>query len=170
MVYYIVDMDGVLVEFRYKDKVNMTEEELKEPGNFYERSPVPNIIEPLHVLQQSGQVTFHSLSVSPNEQMDVEKRQWLDENVRFIPRGNMHFVRHSSKKGAYMEELYQELKKDHLLNYGKELYRTGVLLIDDKHSTLYEVEGRGFIAWHPTTLLNRVYHKINQPVTHTGVM
>jgi hypothetical protein len=40
-------MDGVLVEYRYKDKVYMTPKELRAIGNFLNRNAVDYILEAL---------------------------------------------------------------------------------------------------------------------------
>jgi 5'(3')-deoxyribonucleotidase len=170
VLYFILDMDGVLVEYRYKDKVYMTPKELRAIGNFLNRNAVDYILEALIEFRKYNKIEFHVLSVAYTEEIQKEKEEWLRVNARFISQGNYHFVRSAEEKVEYLEELFGLLSNDHKIVYNSKLDRSNVILIDDTHKTLYEVEQKGFTVWHPTTLLNLYYHKMHLGTNTKTVM
>lgn len=158
--YFILDMDGVLVEYRYNDKVFMTDRELKSVGAFLNRQPVDYIIKALNEFRKYNKAEFHVLSVAYTPQIEKEKRIWLQKNVPFILKNNVHFVASAKHKANYIDELFPLLQEDHKVIWKEKLNKKDIILIDDTHETLYEVEKRGYTVWHPTTLMNIYYHEL----------
>jgi len=135
-----IDMDGsICVYATHDDKVNMTE---FPDGCFRHRQPVEPVINAIiDNFCDTREYNLAILSAAPHNQAIIEKNDWLDEHFNIPER---HFIQWKTQSKADYIQQYAE-------HYGIDL--TDIILIDDEHKILSEVEKLGCQVYHISRLL-----------------
>lgn len=120
------------------DKVNCTE---FPDGCFLTRLPVLPVINAIYTNFPPSEYHYAILSACPHEQSMIEKHDWLD---RHFPVTERHFIRWKQvNKADYIKEYAEQHNID----------LADIILIDDEHKILSEVEHLGCQVLHPSRLL-----------------
>ena len=145
--YVFLDLDGTLSEYRFNDHISgnngfagQTWEELFFGDVFVSNRPLKTMMKLVESLD--SEKVFILGAITTSHEMD-EKYEWLKKYYPTIKRENIIFVSNSSYKLVALELYAKRLnvkKKD-------------IVFIDDKHTTLREVEEAGFIAYHTTSFM-----------------
>lgn len=93
------DMDGVTA--RWEDA---SLEELFTPGFFLSRKPAVEVISAVERLQQSGLCSIYILSSVVNEQAEMEKREWNQKYMGFIPEERQIYVPYGINKSNFLPQ------------------------------------------------------------------
>ena len=134
-----IDMDGVLASYADEnDKVNAHEFPV---GFFYHRQPVYQVMD--KILEVYGKEHLAILSAVPHGEAIIEKDMWLDKYFP-VKKEDRHYVMWK-----------QETKQDFIQNYCEEnnIDIKNVVLIDDEHEILRNVEGIGCQVYHISRIL-----------------
>jgi len=122
-----IDMDGVLAAQTtlpiIDGKIDFVDSEV-----FIHQEPVMQVIKKFRKLAEAGH-KLYVLSAMPTSISYKEKMAWLDENFDIVPEENRFFV----NQGQHKAEMLNDLRK--MLKLGKHQ----VTLVDDTHTTLYDV-------------------------------
>lgn len=110
---YYCDMDGVLADFN--GEPNALDRFQTEKGFFKNLKPIKNNVKALRDLIADGN-NVYILSISPNEQADNDKVEWLKKWIPEMPDGNMIILRTGQKKQMYVRTPYDNVLFD---DYGK---------------------------------------------------
>lgn len=134
-----IDLDGTICVYATEDdKVNMTE---FPSGCFENRLPVIPVIEEIQTNFPPSDYHYAILSAVPHNQAIVEKHTWLD---RYFPVSERHFIKWKQTNKANYIKAYCELK---------DIPFSDIILIDDEHKILSEVEMLGCQVYHISRLL-----------------
>jgi len=132
-----IDMDGTLCTYAdHQDKVNMTH---FPPGSFLYREPVEPVINA--IIDNFGNEHLAILSAVPHQTAIYEKQAWLNMYFNIEER---HFIKWK-----------EETKADFIKGYAEEnkIELSDIILIDDEHKILSEVENLGVQVYHISKLL-----------------
>ena len=135
-----IDMDGsICVYATHDDKVNMTE---FPDGCFRHRQPVEPVINAIiDNFCDTREYNLAILSAVPHNQAIIEKNEWLDIN---FPVNERHFIK------------WKEVSKAEYLTWYSNEYGipfSDMILVDDEHKILSEVEHLGVQVYHTSRLL-----------------
>ena len=122
-----IDMDGVLAAQTtlpiIDGKIDFVNSEV-----FIHQEPVMQVIKKFKKLSEAGH-KLYILSATPTSISLKEKEAWLDIHVEFIDYKNRFFVNQGKHKAEMLNDLRKMLK----------LKKRQVTLVDDYHTTLYNV-------------------------------
>ena len=122
-----IDMDGVLASQTtlpiIDGKIDFVNSEI-----FKHQLPVMPVIEKFKSLNDKG-YKLYILSAIPNSFSLKEKEEWLDEHFNIIPKENRFFVNQGKHKAEMLNDIRKMLK----------LKKQQITLVDDYHTTLYDV-------------------------------
>ena len=135
-----IDMDGVIAAQSTLPIVNGEIDFVNGEIHRWQK-PVTPVIEMLNELKLMG-YDLYILSATANSTAYDEKQEWLDENFN-LPRDRRFFVNQGRHKAEMLGNLRRKFKLEH----------RDVLLIDDVHTTLYDVKKRGMNSMHPSEFL-----------------
>lgn len=145
--YVFFDLDGVLSEYRYNDKVNgendwggQTFEEIFFGNVFVSNRPLQTMVELVEKLDSDK--VFVLGAITSNHEID-EKYVWLKKHYPTIKRENIVFVADASLKLVAINEYAKKY------NMKKE----DIVFVDDTHATLREVEAVGIKSYHITSFM-----------------
>lgn len=132
-----IDMDGVIAAQTTLPIINGEIDFVNAEIHKWQ-SPVQVVINKLNEIHRDKYI----LSAACNSIAMDEKRGWL-ANYFPLPADHMFFVNQGKHKAEMLDNLRRKFK----------LRPQDVLLIDDAHSTLYDVKDRGMNAMHPSEFL-----------------
>lgn len=134
-----IDIDGTIGEFATdQDKVNCTE---FPKGSFINRRPVTPVINAILTNFPIEDYHYAILSACPHEQSEHEKHEWLD--IHF-PVTERNFIRWKEVNKA---DFIREYAERHNIDLAD------IILIDDEHKILSEVEHLGCQVYHISRIL-----------------
>ena len=140
------DLDGTLSEYRFNDRVgggngfSQPWSELLFGDAYLRARPLKTMINLTKALDPSKVYVLGAIKT--NNEIN-QKYEWLSKNYPHIKRENIIFVCGGDKKVLVMEAFAEK----------NALARENMVLIDDTHATLRQVETAGFIAYHPTSFV-----------------
>lgn len=145
--YIFFDIDGTLSEHRYNGCVFGDDPEHKLSMENYLFGNVFASNRPIHTMQKlieklNNEQVYVLGQMACNHELE-EKMYWLDQHFPVIKKENIFFLAEGRKKADFLAAW-----ADHLNIEYKD-----IILIDDKHEFLKECEIRGFIAYHPSSLI-----------------
>ena len=135
-----IDMDGVIAAMSTLPIVNGEIDFVNAEVHRFLK-PVPQMISKLRELERNGH-KLYILSAIPNSFSLSEKQEWLDKYF-FIEPKRRFFVNQGRHKAEMLENLTEHLKLD----------KRDVMMIDDIHSTLYDVQAREMNCMHVSEFL-----------------
>lgn len=135
-----IDMDGVIAALGTLPIIN-GEIDFVNSQIYKYLTPVTPVIEKLKNLQFLG-YKLYILSAIPNSFSYIEKNEWLDKYFN-IPKENRFFVNQGKHKAEMLDNLTIHLKID----------KKDVVIIEDIHQTLYDVENRFMNSMHVSEFL-----------------
>ena len=145
--YIFFDLDGVLSEYRYNDKINggndwggQTFEEIFFGNVFVSNRPLQTMVELVEKLDSDKVYVLGAITT--NHEID-EKYVWLKNYYPTIKRENVIFVADASLKLVAINEYAKKY------NMKKE----DIVFVDDNHATLREVEAAGIKSYHITSFI-----------------
>lgn len=145
--YVFLDLDGTLSEYRFNNHISgnngfagQTWEELFFGDVFVNNRPLETMIKLIKNLEYEN--VFILGAITTSHEMN-EKYEWLDKYYPFIKKDNIIFVSKSEYKLIAIEQYAKKLK----------INKKDIVFIDDKHSTLRQIEEAGFTAYHVTSFI-----------------
>jgi len=140
-----IDMDGVLAAQTTLPKVN-GEIDFINSQVFLNQEPVGPVVQKARNLADGGR-TLYILSGAPTSISIAEKMQWLDLHAPFIPSDHRFFVNQGRHKAEMLEGLRKKFRLD----------KRQVTLVDDMHTTLYDVLNRRMNPMHVSEFLTHQF-------------
>ena len=145
--YVFLDLDGTLSEYRFNNHISghngfagQTWEELFFGDVFINNRPLKQMLKLIENLEHEK--VFILGAITTNHEMN-EKYEWLNKYYPFIRKDNIIFVSKSEYKLIAIEQYAQKFK----------INKQDIVFIDDKHSTLRQIEEAGFTAYHITSFI-----------------
>lgn len=140
-----IDMDGVIAALSTLPIINGEIDFVNGEVHKY-LEPVEVIISKLKNICQSGKAELYILSAIPNSFSYNEKNLWLDKHFD-IPKEKRFFVNQGKHKAEMLENLSTKLK----------LNKQDILMLDDIHATLYDIQARGMNCMHVSEFLTHKF-------------
>lgn len=131
------DMDGVLAVQTTLPIVNGEIDFVNGEVHRWQK-PVEQMVDLVHDLDQELGYNVYILSASANSFCNEHKIEWLKKHMPWFDLRNVFFVNQGKHKAEMLDNLVRKFK----------LPKNEVVLIDDFHSTLYDVKARGMNAMH----------------------
>lgn len=146
------DMDGVLAEFNK----NASFEELWEPGYFFNRPAMVNMVEALTMLIESdiGECVYIRSAVLPNGFAAKEKEEWIHKYLPQLSNDHIQFVECGSSKAE-----------------GLDFSKNKLFLVDDFSHNLHEWKGVGIKVYNGINGTNQTWkgYAIKSDMTPTVI-
>ncbi|MCL2085748.1 hypothetical protein FWH09_02335 [Candidatus Saccharibacteria bacterium] len=143
-----LDLDGTLSEYRYNNHISggdgrrgQTFEELFFGDVFINSRPLETMVDVVRELDPSRIYVLGAITT--NHEID-EKYKWLEKYYPSIKRENVIFIAGSDLKLVAIQQYMNRLG----------VSKEDIVFIDDKHSTLREVEDAGFTSYHMTSFVD----------------
>lgn len=134
-----VDMDGVIAAQTTLPIINGEIDFVNAEVHKWQL-PVKPVIDKL--IELGSKRELYILSATANSVAADEKKVWLRDNFP-MPKDHIYFVNQGRHKAEMLDNLRRKFR----------LHPSEVLLVDDMHSTLYDVKARGMNAMHPSEFL-----------------
>lgn len=146
--YVFLDLDGTLSPYRFNDHVNgrsglggqSLKELLFDKTIFLKQRPLQTMIT---ILKQINPEKLYILGANCTNNEIEQKLKWLKIYYPFIKEDHIIFVCASDLKVQVMEAYCEKIG----------VSRHDMVLVEDKHKTLYDAEEAGFIAYHVTSFM-----------------
>jgi 5'(3')-deoxyribonucleotidase len=122
-----IDMDNTIVDFNKGGIANMFRK-----GFFQNLEAFPKAIALVQLLAEYNEIYILSKCIATTY-CKVEKMKWIEANLPFIPKNNIHLIPSEVSKASYIENIYGTLNKNYIL-------------IDDYKVNLSEWEQAGGLA------------------------
>lgn len=123
-----IDMDGTLVEYSV-----YTDEEFKNlEGHFENAEPLQIIIDKIEKINKLGNVDIYILTLSKDNQIVREKKEWLKKHMNFIDEKNWIII--NKEAGDYNKENRNIIKTQKMIEKKKNYDH--LIFLDDDHKIL----------------------------------
>ena len=139
--YVFFDMDGTVAAYQFLPKSVEGGIDFVDGEYFRHAKPVPQMIAHAKGFSQMGELFV--LSAIPDATCCDEKREWLAKHCPFIPVENQYFI--GNKK--YKHEMLRNVLRKRKIN------TKDVLVVDDDHAVLDDLNSIGVHAVHPSMFL-----------------
>ena len=141
-----VDMDGVVADYDYMGYIN----DGTNNDIYLNKRPIYSAIKPLEEVSTLDNVNIHMLSVSRYESQIQGKLTWLDNNMKFIKKENIHILPRDTNNFKKAKELKRDFLDERINNDDINIH------IDDSHEVmdLLKELNKNLIILHVTSMLD----------------
>lgn len=139
-----IDMDGVVADY------NMMNHEGDSKDVYLNKRPLKTIINIFEKINDEKNIELHILSVTRHKIQITGKLTWLEKEMPFIKKENIHIISREEKDYIHPSKIKTDFIKHNIKNNEITIH------IDDDHLVLKEIKKniKEIIVLHPSSIID----------------